>query len=80
MSIGENAKNNAPNIPAVVPPLGLTVSARAKMTKLVRELKITGKIIVKSSNEIPKIQYTKEQLKCEDLLEAATTNTANAKT
>lgn len=69
MSIGENAKN----IPAVVPPLGLTVFARAKMTKLVRELKITG-------NEIPKIQYTKEQLKCEDLLDATTTNTTNAKT
>lgn len=27
-----------------------------------------------------KIQYTKEQLKCEDLLEATTTNTTNAKT
>lgn len=59
MNIGENAKN----IPAVVPPLGLTVFARAKMTKLVRELKITGKIIVKSSNEIPKNTVYKRAVK-----------------
>ena len=54
MIIGEMAKNNEAKIPAVVPPIVLTI---AKITIAVSELTTTGNIIVKSYRleTIPKV-------------------------
>ena len=47
---GVNAKSRAANMPAVVPP---NVRTRAKTIIVVSEPRITGRIIVKSSKDIP---------------------------
>jgi hypothetical protein len=50
MMAGVNANNRAENNPAVVPPIFLT---RPNITIVVREPRIAGSKIVKSSKDIP---------------------------